>query len=348
MSLVRTLLKIPLLMALGIGVCAVNARAVLEALLGWRSPFVRTPKFGARGDCDPDHKPSRFRLRFPSGLVELLMGGFWWRVSRLAFLRPYTLIGAPFLLLFALGYAGVGLQRLLDQYARRPTPIRFGAAPWLWSLLSRCAVGTVGVLLLAGVAVTTIGAATPVGERNRELDRAWRVAATACGISSPNPFRWGTREPVALAVDLTTANWQPLRPAQGKSSAIQRIQVERGSLVLGIQLDEQANQGEIMLDLAEAMPALGDSLGTGRLLAFKLEYSPRFTGEFQAFVKDRHGHLEYGSMQIVESHDVARPVTVVLIPSLRMPAMGYQDKGFDPAAGISQLGLKISVCRATA
>ena len=47
-------------------------------------------------------------------------------------------------------------------------------------------------------------------------------------------------------------------------------------------------------------------------------------------------------MQIIESHDVPRPVTVALIPGARIPAMGYQDKGFDPGAGIRQLGLKIS------
>src|SRR5207249_4389245 len=33
LSVGRTLLKLPVLMALGIGLCAVNARAVLEALL---------------------------------------------------------------------------------------------------------------------------------------------------------------------------------------------------------------------------------------------------------------------------------------------------------------------------
>ncbi len=58
-SLWSTLLKIPLLMALGVGICAVNARAVVEALLGVRSPFVRTPKFGSRGDCDSDQTTSR-------------------------------------------------------------------------------------------------------------------------------------------------------------------------------------------------------------------------------------------------------------------------------------------------
>ena len=75
--------------------------------------------------------------------------------------------------------------------------------------------------------------------------------------------------------------------------------------MLGIQLDEQANEGEIILDLDGAMLALGDSLGQGRQLAFNVEYPSRFTGEFQAFVKDRQGRSEYGSMQIIESHDVA-------------------------------------------
>src|SRR6202034_302715 len=71
----RTLLKIPLLMALGIGISAVNALAVVTALLGLRSGFVRTPKFGSRGDCDPDSTPSRRHLRLPSGLIELLIAG---------------------------------------------------------------------------------------------------------------------------------------------------------------------------------------------------------------------------------------------------------------------------------
>jgi cellulose synthase/poly-beta-1,6-N-acetylglucosamine synthase-like glycosyltransferase/Leucine-rich repeat (LRR) protein len=312
----RTLLKIPLLMALGIGICAVNARAVLEALLGFRSPFVRTPKFGARGDCDPDQTLSRRRLRFPGGLMELLVAGVLIACFVLSFLRPFTLIGAPFLLLFALGYSGVGLLRLLDQYATRPTQVRSAAAPWQRLSLARLAIGTMGILLLAGIAVTALGFASPI------------------------PFGQGTREPVALGLDLTTANWQAVQP--NKSTAIKRIHVERGSLVLSIQLDEQSNEGEIILDLEGPMQALGESLGGGRLLAFNVEYSSRFTGEFQAFVKDQQGRSEYGSMQIVESHDVPRPVTVALIPGVRIPAMGYQDKGFDPAVGIRQLGLKIS------
>ena len=164
-------------MALGIGICAVNARAVVEALLGFRSPFVRTPKFGARGDCDPDQTPSRRRLRFPGGLVELLMAGVLFACLVLSFLRPFTLIGAPFLLLFALGYSGVGLLRLLDQYATRPTQVRSAAAPWLRPSLARFAIGTVGVLLLAGVAATALGLTAP-------SRRSVRARASRCRSAS--------------------------------------------------------------------------------------------------------------------------------------------------------------------
>ncbi|MGH7137537.1 MAG: glycosyltransferase, partial [Pirellulales bacterium] len=320
LPLVRTLLKIPLLMALGIGVCAVNARAVLEALLGFRSPFMRTPKFGARGDCDPD-QATRRHGRSPGGLLELSLAGVLFACLALCCLRPFTLIGAPFLLLFALGYSGVGLLRLMDQYAARAKRGRSAAALWQRLALPRLAVGSVGVMLLTGAATTTLG------------------------LVAPDTLGWRASEPVALALDLTTANWQApqaSRAGRAPATAIKSVRVERGSLVLGIQLDERANEGEIVLDLDGAMSALGDSLGRGRLLSFNVEYSSRFTGELQAFVKDRRGRSEYGSMQIIESHDVPRPIPVALVPGVRMPAMGYQDKGFDPAAGIGRLGLKIS------
>jgi hypothetical protein len=318
--LVRTLLKIPPLMALGIGVCAVNSQAILEALLGVRSPFVRTPKFGARGDCDPDQRP--FGWRFPRGLVELLMAGLLGACFVLSFRHSFTLIGAPFLLLFALGYSGVGLLRLLDQYAMprtRPAPL-----PLVWQRLSlpRIAVGAMGILLLAGVATMAL-----------------RVAPAEETSQAQAP-----RDSAALGLDLTTANWQTVPgPARGTSNtAVKSVDVERDSLLLGIKLDGKTNEGAVNLDLGGAMQALGDSLGRGKRLAFNVEYPSRFTGEFQAFVVDRNGRSEYGNIQIIESHDVPRPVTVALIPGGRIPAMGYQDKGFDPSAGIRQIGLKIS------
>jgi sugar phosphate isomerase/epimerase len=77
-------------------------------------------------------------------------------------------------------------------------------------------------------------------------------------------------------------------------------------------------------------------------LAFDLQYPARFTGEFQAFVRDRENRNEYGSMEFIESHDMRKGATVSLVPDVRVPPMGYQDDGFDPQQGIGRLGLKIS------
>ena len=307
-SLWGAIFKIPLLMAHGHrhlrGECAscsgslarlsqsLRPHAQVRGTRRLRSRFRSQTQFGNESEFGNEIAAA---LAFPGGLIELLMAGVLFACLVLSFQRPFTLIGAPFLLLFALGYAGVGLMRLLDQYAARPRSVHAAAAPWLRPMLARFAVGTVGVALLAGIAVAV-------------------VART-----SPFPFVKGTSEPVALGLDLTTANWQAYQPSQpqGKSTAIKRIHVERGSLVLGVQLDEHANEGEIFLDLDGAMQALGDSLGEGRLLAFNVEYPPGFTGEIQAYVRDRDGKNEYGSMEIIESHDVPRPVTVVLMPGPR-------------------------------
>ncbi len=41
----KTFLYLPLLMALGIGLTWTNSKAVIEALLGIKSAFARTPKY---------------------------------------------------------------------------------------------------------------------------------------------------------------------------------------------------------------------------------------------------------------------------------------------------------------
>src|SRR4029077_18029210 len=41
----RSIFMLPMLMAVGVGLTIINTRAVLEALLGIRSAFVRTPKY---------------------------------------------------------------------------------------------------------------------------------------------------------------------------------------------------------------------------------------------------------------------------------------------------------------
>ncbi len=114
-SLVGTLVRLPFLMALGIGLSAVNTRAVIEALLGIRSPFIRTPKWGKDGSSTLDLAVTRNTLRAPAGLVELLIAGCLVVAIPLSVLRPITTIGTPFLFLFAVGYIWVGAMRAVEQ-----------------------------------------------------------------------------------------------------------------------------------------------------------------------------------------------------------------------------------------
>jgi cellulose synthase/poly-beta-1,6-N-acetylglucosamine synthase-like glycosyltransferase len=116
----RTLLRVPALMAVGIGLSLLNSRAVLEALVGRQSPFVRTPKFnGLPGDSlepDPGTRTRRWR---PAGAVEVGLGLVMATCAVLAFSRPFMLVGAPFLVLFSAGYLTVGLGRLRDRWRTR-------------------------------------------------------------------------------------------------------------------------------------------------------------------------------------------------------------------------------------
>ena len=117
MSLWQTTLRLPALMALGIGISVTNTRAVVEAVLGRRSPFLRTPKYNGRATSTAD--PLLRRRRLPAGTAELALGILMVACFAAAILRPHTIIGAPFLLLFAVGYLGIGLPRLRRTWERR-------------------------------------------------------------------------------------------------------------------------------------------------------------------------------------------------------------------------------------
>ena len=323
-GLLRTLLMLPALMALGIGVCAVNARAVVEAVLGFRSPFVRTPKFGGRADAEPEPSQPGRRFRIPAGLVELALGGVLFACLVLSLRQPFTLIGAPFLLLFAVGYAGVGVSVLLDRFGGRrkrdfaPLPAMTGR--WLPSLRG-AGVASAAVLFTAS------------------------TAAAMLAIASPVDLAQTPHQSTTLGVDLTKADWRIVTLAGDSStaaSAIKRLYSKRGSLVLNVRIDETTDEGKIILDFDEAMRPLGESMDSRKEIVFDLEYPARFTGEFQAFAIDANHHSEYGTFEIVESYDVRRTATVSLVPSNRVPPMGYKHPDFNLDEGIRQIGLKIS------
>ena len=68
------LAHLPLVMALGIGLAFSNAKAVLEALLGVKSEFVRTPKYSVEKTTDETWKAKKYKRK--RGFLPLVELGF--------------------------------------------------------------------------------------------------------------------------------------------------------------------------------------------------------------------------------------------------------------------------------
>lgn len=99
--------RLPLMMALGIGLSVNNARAVLEGLFGKDLEFVRTPKHGVSGKRD-DWKKKKYKASFPvHSLIELGFGLYFVVTIALAVVTG-SWITIPFLVLFMIGFLYVG------------------------------------------------------------------------------------------------------------------------------------------------------------------------------------------------------------------------------------------------
>src|SRR5919112_61585 len=94
------LLHLPLVMGLGIGLAFSNARAVLEALLGVKSDFVRTPKYRVEDTADATWKRKKYkRKRGLLPLLELTFAVYF--LLAIAYSARLHMWGTiPFLLLF--------------------------------------------------------------------------------------------------------------------------------------------------------------------------------------------------------------------------------------------------------
>lgn len=105
---------IPALMAVGLGLTINNSRAVIEALRGVKSPFVRTPK-----DGDVEAKANVYRMPrniwsyFEVGLGMMYTAAIVWAITAGAW------GSIPFLVLFQNGFYFMGLMSLIES---KPTP----------------------------------------------------------------------------------------------------------------------------------------------------------------------------------------------------------------------------------
>ncbi len=112
-SWLRSLLYLPLLMALGIGLTVTNTRAVLEALAGKQTAFARTPKYRVESKKDKvGAKKYRKRLGWVPW-IELLIGTYF-ALAVFYAVDNENYFTVPFLLLFVIGYWCTGLMSLLQ------------------------------------------------------------------------------------------------------------------------------------------------------------------------------------------------------------------------------------------
>ena len=109
----KTFLYLPFLMALGIGLTVTNTKAVMEALLGIKSAFVRTPKFRVAKKGEKS-QASKYRKRLVfAPWIEILLGTYFLLAILYTF-SNHNYFTAPFLILFVIGYWYTGFMSLLQ------------------------------------------------------------------------------------------------------------------------------------------------------------------------------------------------------------------------------------------
>lgn len=132
----KTIPYIPLFMALGIGMSINNGKAVIEALLGQESDFVRTPKYGVNSRAQAQATKKSFRYKAGKSLclwIELALVGYFGHLLWMAVAKQQW-GSVPFLFLFLFGFLYVSMSSLLNRFSMAfftpppPPPNRSGEA----------------------------------------------------------------------------------------------------------------------------------------------------------------------------------------------------------------------------
>lgn len=96
---------LPVLVVVGTGIAVSNSRAVFEALVGFKTPFIRTPKKG-------DIQQKAYHAVLPvSALIEVGLG-LYCVLSFMVYLSQGKYLVGPFLAIYASGYLFTGLLSL--------------------------------------------------------------------------------------------------------------------------------------------------------------------------------------------------------------------------------------------
>ena len=115
-----TLKYLPIMMALGIGLCLSNSRALLEAFLNRKSEFIRTPKYGSDPRGRAAGLPQAQTKWDWLPWVEMAYGLYMLVCAVLSAVDISSVILTPFLVIFSFGFFYVSISTLLAQRASQP------------------------------------------------------------------------------------------------------------------------------------------------------------------------------------------------------------------------------------
>jgi cellulose synthase/poly-beta-1,6-N-acetylglucosamine synthase-like glycosyltransferase len=102
---------LPFLACFGCGLAINNSRAVLEAFLGKKSDFIRTPKKGV--------KEKKFYKVDKNFIFYLeILTGFWCLLGLISYFHAHQYLVGPFLLMYTIGFFYVGGLSILHQRKR--------------------------------------------------------------------------------------------------------------------------------------------------------------------------------------------------------------------------------------
>jgi len=109
----KSLLMIPAMMLIGVGLAVNNTKAVLEAVLHRESPFYRTPK---KGESARLHQQKYRPVKDITPVLELLFGVYCLVCFEL-FVTHCSIFISPFLVMYAAGFLFVGILSVIHYRA---------------------------------------------------------------------------------------------------------------------------------------------------------------------------------------------------------------------------------------
>jgi cellulose synthase/poly-beta-1,6-N-acetylglucosamine synthase-like glycosyltransferase/mono/diheme cytochrome c family protein len=210
--------QLPTIMVIGVGVALSTSLAVIDAFVGRRGDFVRTPKFGIAGRQGTWRGKGYGRTAPWGGIAELMLGtycaiiaGIFWHGGQYAV--------APFVTLYAAGFFTVGLLTVGQSLALPPFPRARAVALGL---------GLAG--LIGGTASPARGAELPTSllSNGRTLvaegERWWRHSP-----DPGNPVACATCHDDIVAVRSWAPSfpkWKPMPPPYARVMTLLQVNAE--------------------------------------------------------------------------------------------------------------------------